>query len=32
MSKYFNTYREMIPLRGFTDHTLKGYGCHHVFC
>ena len=32
MDKYFNTYREMISLRGLTDPTLKGYGCYHVFC
>ena len=23
MDKYFNTYREMISLRGLTDHNLK---------
>lgn len=28
MNKYFNTYREMISLRGLTDHTLKGYSTY----
>lgn len=28
MDKYFNTYREMISLRGLTDHTLKGYSTY----
>ena len=25
MDKYFNSYREMISLRGLTDHTMKSY-------
>ncbi len=29
MDKYFNSYREMISLRGLTDHTLKGY-CTYI--
>lgn len=29
MDKYFNTYREMISLRGLTDHTLKSY-CTYI--
>lgn len=28
MDKYFNTYREMISLRGLTDHTLKSYSTY----
>ena len=28
MNKYFNTYREMISLRGLTDHTPKGYSTY----
>lgn len=28
MDKYFNLYREMISLRGLTDHTLKGYSTY----
>lgn len=29
MDKYFNTYREMISLRGLTDHTLQSY-CTYI--
>ena len=29
MNKYFNSYREMISLRGLTDHTLKSY-CTYI--
>lgn len=29
MDKYLNTYREMISLRGLTDHTLKNY-CTYI--
>ncbi len=29
MDKYFNSYKEMISLRGLTDHTLKGY-CTYI--
>ena len=29
MEKYLNTFREMISLRGLTDHTLKGY-CTYI--
>lgn len=29
MDKYFNTYREMISLRGLTDHTSKSY-CTYI--
>lgn len=29
MDKYFNTYREMLSLRGLTDHTLKSY-CTYI--
>jgi len=29
MDKYFNTYREMISLRGLSDHTLKSY-CTYI--
>ena len=29
MDKYFNSYREMISLRGLTDHTLKSY-CTYI--
>ena len=29
MDKYFETYREMISLRGLTGHTLKGY-CTYI--
>ncbi len=25
---YFNTYREMISLRGLTDHTVKAYSTY----
>ena len=28
MDKYLNTYREMISLRGLTDHTLKSYSTY----
>ena len=28
MDKYFNTYREMISLRGLTNHTLKSYSTY----
>lgn len=28
MDKYFNTYREMISLRGLTGHTLKSYSTY----
>lgn len=28
MDNYFNTYREMISLRGLTDHTLKSYSTY----
>ena len=28
MDKYFNSYREMISLRGLTDHTLKSYSTY----
>ena len=28
MDKYFNTYREMISLRGLTDHTLRSYSTY----
>ena len=28
MDKYFNSYREMISLRGLTDHTLNGYSTY----
>ena len=28
MDKYFDFYREMISLRGLTDHTLKGYSTY----
>lgn len=28
MDKYFNLYREMISLRGLTDHTLKSYSTY----
>ena len=28
MDKYFNTYREMISLRGLSDHTLKSYSTY----
>lgn len=28
MDKYFNLYREMISLRGLSDHTLKNYGTY----
>lgn len=28
MDKYFNTYREMISLRGLTDHTLISYSTY----
>lgn len=28
MDRYFNTYREMISLRGLTDHTLKSYSTY----
>ena len=29
MDKYFNSYREMISLRGLTDHTLISY-CTYI--
>ena len=29
MDNYFNSYREMISLRGLTDHTLKNY-CTYI--
>lgn len=29
MDKYLNSYREMISLRGLTDHTLKNY-CTYI--
>ncbi len=29
MDKYFNPYREMISLRGISDHTLKSY-CTYI--
>lgn len=29
MEKYLNTFRDMISLRGLTDHTLKGY-CTYI--
>lgn len=29
MDKYFNTFRDMISLRGLTDHTLKSY-CTYI--
>ena len=29
MDKYFNSYREMISLRGLADHTLKSY-CTYI--
>ena len=29
MNKYFNLYREMISLRGLSDHTLKSY-CTYI--
>lgn len=29
MDKYFNSYREMISLRGLTDHTMKSY-CTYI--
>ena len=28
MDKYFNSYREMISLRGLTDHTLMSYSTY----
>ena len=28
MDKYLNSYREMISLRGLTDHTIKGYSTY----
>ena len=28
MDKYFNSYREMISLRGLTDHTIKSYSTY----
>lgn len=28
MDRYFNSYREMISLRGLTDHTLKSYSTY----
>lgn len=28
MDKYFNSYREMISLRGLTGHTLKSYSTY----
>lgn len=28
MDKYFNSYREMISLRGLTDHTIQGYSTY----
>ncbi len=28
MDKYFNTYREMISLRGLTDHTMNSYSTY----
>jgi hypothetical protein len=28
MKKYFNTYKEMISLRGLTDHTIKSYSTY----
>ena len=28
MDKYFNSYREMISLRGLTNHTIKGYSTY----
>lgn len=28
MDKYFNSYREMISLRGLTDHTIKAYSTY----
>jgi len=28
MDKYFNTYREMLSLRGLTDHTIKSYSTY----
>lgn len=28
MDKYFNLYREMISLRGLSDHTLKSYSTY----
>ena len=28
MDKYFNSYREMISLRGLTDHTMKSYSTY----
>ena len=28
MDRYFNTYREMISLRGLTDHTLRSYSTY----
>lgn len=28
MDKYFNAYREMISLRGLTDHTIKSYSTY----
>lgn len=29
MDKYFHSYREMISLRGLTDHTMKSY-CTYI--
>lgn len=29
MDKYFNSYREMLSLRGLTDHTMKSY-CTYI--
>lgn len=29
MDKYLNSFREMISLRGLTDHTLKSY-CTYI--
>lgn len=29
MNKYFDSFREMISLRGLTDHTLKSY-CTYI--
>ena len=28
MDKYLNSFREMISLRGLTDHTLQGYSTY----
>lgn len=28
MDKYFDSYREMVSLRGLTDHTITGYSTY----